>query len=135
MRTVDFKAFDTSKLDEYASRAKAEWGATPEYKEFEQKSAGRTQEEDQKLSVEFMGFFAEFGALRDLEPSDERVQAQVKNMQDFITEHLYTCSDKMLSTLGRMYAGGGEMTDNIDRYGGKGTGEFVYRAIRAFCRE
>ena len=28
---VDFSAFDTKKLDEYAARAKASWGGTPEY--------------------------------------------------------------------------------------------------------
>ena len=28
--------------------------------------------------------------------------------------HFYTCSDKILCGLGRMYAGGGELTENID---------------------
>ena len=30
---MDFTAFDTSRLDEYAARAKAEWGHTKEYQE------------------------------------------------------------------------------------------------------
>ncbi len=132
VRKLNFNVFDTKKIDEYARQAKESWGQTPEYKEFEQKSAGRTQEEDQKLSVEFMGFFAEFGALRDLEPSDERVQAQVKNMQDFITEHLYTCSDKILLCLGKMYAGGGTISENIDSVGGEGTAAFAAAAIDAY---
>lgn len=29
--------FDKTKLDEYAKRAKEQWGTTPEYKEFEVK--------------------------------------------------------------------------------------------------
>jgi hypothetical protein len=31
-----------------------------------------------------------------------------------------------------MYAGGGEFTENIDRVGGEGTGEFVNRAIEIY---
>ena len=32
---------------------------------------------------------------------------------------IYTCSDKILCGLGRMYAGGEELTENIDDVGGK----------------
>ena len=32
-----------------------------------------------------------------------------------------------------MYAAGGEMTDNIDKAGGKGTAAFASNAIRVFC--
>lgn len=132
VRRLDFTAFDTRKIDEYAKQAKESWGQTPEYKEFEQKSAGRTPEEDQKLSVEFMGFFAQFGEMWELSPSDEKVQAQVRKMQDFITEHLYTCSDKILLGLGKMYAGGGTISENIDSVGGEGTATFVAAAIEQF---
>ena len=36
-----------------------------------------------------------------------------------LTGHFYTCSDKILCGLGRMYAGGEELTENIDDVGGK----------------
>ena len=36
-----------------------------------------------------------------------------------LTGHFYTCSDKILCGLGRMYAGGGELTENIDDVGGE----------------
>ena len=45
-------------------------------------------------------------------------QALVKKLQGFISEHYYTCTDDILRGLGQMYAGGGGMTANIDRYGG-----------------
>ena len=32
---MDFKVFDTTKMDEYARKAKEQWGQTPEYKEYE----------------------------------------------------------------------------------------------------
>ena len=34
-----------------------------------------------------------------------------------LTGHFYTCSDKILCGLGRMYVGGGELTENIDNVG------------------
>ena len=47
------------------------------------------------------------------------MQLQVRKLQDYITDHFYTCSDKILCGLGRMYAGGGELTENIDDVGGE----------------
>lgn len=35
--------------------------------------------------------------------------------------------------LGKMYSGGGEITTNIDDYGGKGTAIFVADAIEIYC--
>ena len=71
--------------------------------------------------------------LRDLPPEDPAVQAQVRKLQDYITAHYYRCTDRILLGLGRMYAAGGEFTENIDRAGGKGTAEFVCRAIEVCC--
>ena len=52
VKYMDFSAFDRSKLNEYAAQAKTQWGNTPEYKEFAEKSKNRTDEED-KLHVIF----------------------------------------------------------------------------------
>lgn len=49
-----------------------------------------------------------------------------------LTGHFYTCSDKILCGLGRMYVGGGELTENIDDVGGVGTAEFASKAIDIF---
>lgn len=132
---MDFRAFDTSKIDEYAAEAKAAYGQTAEYKEFEEKSKSRTKEETQKLHAEMMRIFAAFGTMRKLPPNSEKVQMQVKKLQDFITEHFYTCSDTVLHSLGLMYAGGGEIKSNIDKAGGSGTAEFVFKAIRKYCNK
>ena len=69
--------------------------------------------------------------MKEMDPEDEQVQLQVRKLQDYITDHFYTCSDKILCGLGRMYAGGGELTENIDDVGGVGTAEFtsVYHLI------
>lgn len=50
VKNMDFSAFDTSKIDEYAAQAKAEWGTTAEYHEYEEKAKGRTNEQ-QNLQI------------------------------------------------------------------------------------
>ena len=164
VRHLKFDAFDTRKIDEYAAQAKAAWGTTPAYKEFEQKSKGRTREDDQNIAQGLMDIFAEFGAIRgakagtfaefgairgakagtlkgaELEaikgadPASAEAQALVKKLQDYITQHFYNCTKEILSGLGKMYAGGGDFTKNIDSYGGEGTAEFVNQAIEVFCK-
>ena len=134
VRNLNFDAFDTKKIDEYAARAKASWGNTPAYKEFEEKSKGRTKEQDRDISRGMMDIFAEFGAIRTTDPASEEAQVLVKKLQGYITENFYTCTDEILNGLGKMYSGGGEFTKNIDSYGGEGTAEFAHQAIEIYCK-
>ena len=130
---TDFRAFDTRKIDEYAREAKASWGQTKEWKEYEQKSRGRTREDNNAIARGMMDIFAEFGAIRDQDPASPQAQALVNKLQNYITENFYTCSDAILLNLSRMYDGGGSMTENIDKVGGPGTGDFAARAIAVHC--
>ena len=63
------------------------------------------------------------------------MQAQVKELQNYITQHFYHCTPQILSALGKMYAGGGEFTENIDKAGGPGTAEFAAKAIEIYCKQ
>ena len=130
---MDFKAFDRSKLDEYSRKAKELYGNTPEYKEMEEKLKDRTAEEDKLLADRFMLLFKEAGEIKDMDPASPEAQDLVKRIQDYITENLYTCSNKILRGLGKMYSAGGDFTKNIDEYGGEGTAEFVDNAIQIYC--
>ena len=132
VRKMNFDAFDTSKIDEYAAQAKASWGKTSAYKEFEEKTKGRTKEEDQKVYQGMIDIFGEFGQIRNTDPASGEAQALVKKLQDYITEHMYTCTKEILSGLGKMYAGGGDFTTNIDRFGGEGTAVFASQAIEIY---
>ena len=132
---MDFKAFDNKKMDEYAKQAKESYGSTSAYKEFEEKSKGRTKEQEKNLGIGMMNIFAEMGKLISLEPSDDAVQAKVAELRAYITENFYNCTPEILSGLGQMYAAGGEMTDNINSYGGDGTAEFAAEAIRIYCEK
>ena len=131
VKYMSFEAFDTRKIDEYAEHAKASWGTTDAYKEYEQKSAGRTKETQQKLNVEMMHIFAEFGKIKDMSPESPEAIVLAKKLQDHISENYYTCTDEILLGLATMYAGGGDFTTNIDKVGGEGTAVFACEAIKA----
>lgn len=133
VRAVDFSAFDRTKIDEYAKKAREQWSDTDAYKEFIEKTKDRTQEEDELLAEGFMSLFVEFGTMKNESPDSDKVQLQVKKIQDYITEHLYTCTDTILALLGKMYVGGGDLTDNIDNSCGNGTAAFVAKAIEYYC--
>ena len=133
VRQLDFTVFDTKKMEEYSAQAKAAWGNTEAYREFEQKNRNRGDEEMKEITSGLMALFAGFGRLRTQEPGDDAVQSQVKKLQEYITEHFYTCTPDILKGLGQMYAAGGEMTENIDKAGGKGTALFAAEAIGIYC--
>ena len=130
---MDFTAFDTAKIDEYTRRAKAQWGGSAEFAEFEKKDSVRTESERTDITVRFMGIFTRFGEIKTESPDCEKAQTLVGELKQFITDNFYECTDDMLRSLGRMYAGGSEFTENIDRAGGCGTADFVCRAIECFC--
>ena len=131
---MDFTPFDRSELDEYAAQAKARWGKTDAYKEFEQKTAGQTPAQMQSAGDALMAIFAQFGAIRHTSPASAEAQALVAKLQGFIAEHYYTCTKPILLGLGQMYIAGDSMTENIDRAGGEGTAEFAHQAIDIYCK-
>ncbi|MBS6560959.1 MAG: MerR family transcriptional regulator [Clostridiales bacterium] len=133
-KIMDFSAFDTQKLKEYEEEAKAQWGQSAEFKEFEEKNRNRTDSDNQILMKDFMSLFATFGQLQEKEVDSKEVQAQVKKLKNYITEHFYTCSLEILSSLGEMYISDERMTKNIDKAGGEGTAQFVAEAIKVYTQ-
>lgn len=133
VKAMDFKVFDKSKLDEYAKKAKEQWGDTEAYKEFEQKSKDRSESDMKHITKGLMQVFAEFGEMMDKKADDELVQGLVKKLQDYISTHFYKCTSEILRSLGKMYAGGGEFTENIDAVGGEGCAKFAADAIEIYC--
>ena len=133
IRQMDFTTFDTEKLDAYAAQAKAQWGDTEAYREYEDKSKGRTKAQEQSLAAGMIEIFAAFGEAKHLSPSSAEAQGLVRRLQDYITEHYYACTKQILAGLGGAYAAGGEFTENIDKAGGPGTAQFAAEAIRIYC--
>lgn len=130
---LDFSAFDTKKMDEYAQQVKEKWGNTAAYQEFAEKAKYRSTEEEQNIGEAMMEIFREFGGLLEKDVHDSAVQQQVEKLRDYITAHYYQCTPDILQSLGCMYAAGGSFTENIDQKGGAGTAGFVSRAIEVYC--
>ena len=78
---MQFKEFDTSRIDEYTRRAKESWGDTPAYREFEQNAAERTVQESSDINNQLMALTAGFGALQNLPIDNPAVQAQAAKLQ------------------------------------------------------
>ena len=70
VKYMDFKVFDTTKIDEYSKRAKEQWGQTSEYKEFEEKTKNWTKDDEATVANEFMQLFVEFGQMKEMDPED-----------------------------------------------------------------
>ena len=81
-----------------------------------------------------MELFTKLGTMKERSPGSPEVQAWVKELQGYISEHFYTCTPQILQGLGQMYAGGGSMTENIDAAGGEGTAQFAHEAIEIYCK-
>ena len=86
LNKIGFEAFDTRKIDEYAAQAKEYWGKTDAWKEYEQKSAGRSREEEIILGERMMTIFAEFGQVIDKGPESEEAQMLVKKLQNYSSD-------------------------------------------------
>ncbi len=126
---MNFSVFRKDKLADYAARAKEQWGSTEAYKEYEERSKDQSAIEAQAMSVDFMQIFVEFGTLKEGAPDSAEAQNQVEKLQQYITDHYYTCTDQILKGLGQMYVADPEFKKNIDAAGGEGTAEFVSKAI------
>lgn len=126
-------AFDNSEFEKFKAEAKEKWGKTEAFEEFETKDKKRGEAENNFLGGEMMDIFRKLGEIKSLSPGSEEAQSLVKTLQDFITNHYYTCTDEILSGLGKMYVGDERFKENIDKAGGAGTAEFAAKAIEIYC--
>ncbi|MFH6650329.1 MerR family transcriptional regulator [Streptococcus suis] len=129
---MDFHAFDSSQLDAYKVEAKERWGYTSAFAEFEEKYDAS---KDRVFAQEMQAIFEVFGKMQSLGAVHSDVQAQVANLQAYITENFYTCTKEILQNLGLMYVEDERFSANIDRAGGPGTAAFVSQAIAIYCQE
>lgn len=131
VKQMDFQVFDKKEIEQYKEEAKAKWGDTEAYHEYEQKE----DHDYDKIANRMMSLFAKIGALRELPPCDENVQEKIRELQSLITENYYNCTNDILIGLGKMYVCDERFRKNIDKFGGKGTAEFVGEAIKIYCAE
>ena len=131
---MNFKAYDTKKLDAYAAEAKQRWGHTDAWKESQEKTSGKSKDQLAGEADGLMDIFRRLGEYRTGDPAAPEAQSLIRELQQYICDHYYNCTNQILMGLGQMYAAGDEMNENIDRAGGEGTGDFARRAIEIYCK-
>ena len=129
---MDFKAYDSKKLDAYAQEAKKRWGHTDAWRESQER--GKNADQERTDADGLMDIFRRLGQLRQGDPAAPEAQKLIAELQQYICDHYYNCTKQILYGLGQMYAAGDEMNENIDRAGGAGTGDFARRAIEIYCK-
>lgn len=133
---MSFEALSTNELDDYTAQAKASWGDTPQWAEYEQKRSGRSKNEEKGMGARMMALFAPFGQLaaEGADPACAEAQEQVAAIQAFITQNYYTCTNEILAQLGQAYGSGGDFTRNINGAAGPGAAEFAAKAVERYCQ-
>lgn len=132
-KMMSFSVFDKKQQLAFAEEAKQRWGSTDAYRESQEKTAGKSDEQLRQDGSDLMAFFAKLGQLKSGNPHGEKAQAVVAELQQFITEHYYNCTKPILSGLGQMYVADERFKANIDNAGGEGTAEFAAEAIAFYC--
>lgn len=130
---MDFSAFDKTEIEQYKAEVKARWGKTDAYKEYEQKTAGQSEEKQTDAAEQLMQVFAKFGKVKHMNPESDEAQALVEALRQCITKNYYNCTKPILKNLGQMYVGDERFKTNIDARGGVGTADFASKAIEIYC--
>jgi len=122
-------------FEKYNSEAQDRWGNTKAYCEHIEKTKNYSEEKRAVVNKGLMVIFSEFAACKESGSTADSAEAMVlvKKLQDYITEYYYTCTDEILSGLGKMYVADERFKKNIDKYS-SGTAFFASSAIQIYCK-
>lgn len=129
--TTSFDIFGKSEIEKYKAEVKAKWGNSQAYQEYKRKDIA--QNNYSKIANELMTIFSELGKIKHFAPDAEKVQNKISELQKFITDNYYTCTNEILSGLSKMYVCDKRFKSNIDKKGGNGTADFIEQAIAVYC--
>ena len=136
---ITMSAFDNSDYEtarnQYEAEAKQRWGETSAYKEHAEKTADYTKDKWQKVNDGLMTVLAKFAECMNAgnTADSDKAQALVRELQNYITENYYTCTNEILAGLGQMYVADERFKTNIDKHS-LGTASFVREAIERYCK-
>ena len=135
MTAFDNSDYETAR-NKYEAEAKRRWGETDAYKEHAEKTANYTKDQWQNVNDGLMTVLAKFAeCMKDGYTSDSNeAQALVKELQNYITENYYTCTNEILAGLGQMYVADERFKNNIDKHT-PGTAAFASAAIATYCKK
>lgn len=130
---LDFSVFSKEELDAFAKEAKAKFGDTAAYQEFEERAEGRSDTETAALQAAMMEIFRRMGEVQGKGPKSSEAQTLVYELQSLISRNFYECTPEILRSLGEMYTADERFSKNIDEAGGSGTAAFAKEAIEFYC--
>ena len=124
-------AFDKTKIEGYKQEAKARWGDTAAYAQYTEKVAGKNEVDLFAGMESILAAFAACKAQGNV-PSSPAAQELVEKLQNYISNHFYTCTKEILEGLGQMYTADERFKTNIDKHG-EGAASFISSAIAHYC--
>ena len=121
-------------MNNYDAEVKQRWGETAAYKEHTEKTASYSKDQWQDVNDGLMTVLAKFAACMKAGHTADSNEAQelVKELQNYITENYYTCTDEILAGLGQMYVADERFNNNIDQHA-PGTAAFISESITHYC--
>ena len=123
-------------MNNYDIEVKERWGETVAYKEHAEKTANYTKDQWQEVNDGLMTVIDKFAVcMKEGHAADSaEAQALVKELQNYITENYYTCTNEILAGLGQMYVADERFKNNIDKHA-PGTAAFISKSIALFCKK
>lgn len=122
-------AFDSKDYDQYREEVSRRWGQTEAYAAFTEKTNGSPSSDIYEGLDDMMGKFADC-MRRGCRPEEPPAQSLVRELQTYISDTCYPCTDEIVAGLGQMYVSDERFRTNIDRHG-EGTAAFICAAIQA----
>ena len=121
-------------MNNYNLEAKERFGETDAYKEYEKKTANYSKDKWQIVNDGLMAVFIKFAECKNNghTTDSQEAKALVNELQAYITDNYYTCTNQILAGLGQMYVADERFKVGIDKHT-PGTAEFVRKAIEIYC--
>lgn len=125
----------TNVENKYEAEAKQRFAQTEAYKEYTEKTENYSKDKWQDINDGLMTVFTNFAQCMNsgYTVHSDKAKSLVKELQDYITENYYTCTNQILSGLGQMYIADDRFKNNLDKTA-PGTAQFVSEAIKEYCK-
>ena len=81
VNNMDFSAFDRTEIEQYKAEAKARWGKTEAYGEYERKAVHQTDAAQRTAEESLMQVFAQMGSITARDPGSNEAQALVEALR------------------------------------------------------
>ena len=133
---IVMNTFNNIEDENYKVEAQEKWGKTDTYKEYSEKTKDYSKEKWNNILDEMNDIFIEFANYMKNgdKPNSLEVQDLVEKLQVHISENYYLCTNEILLGLGQMYVMDERFKNNINKCA-EGTAEFVYEAIKIYCKK